>query len=144
MCVKMLGKGTLGNNAALQLASCANGKPPLSPSAQQRQMLQITRAAANKSMIIDATCCQNQRIGVNSRFVYPFPGKHLPLITLSLENCHSKLMVSEVMSFACSDLHENGVTRGKKLLKGSVKAPFFRVSQVPSDALEFSKCVRNG
>ena len=64
MCVKMLGKGTLGNNAVCQLCK-----------GQTSSLSQLNRGRCCKllkllQIIIDATCCQTQRIGVNSRFVY--------------------------------------------------------------------------
>ena len=49
-------------------------------------------------------------------------------LVLTLEAIADKLMISEVMSFACSDSCENGITKEKVLAKGSGKSHFQSIS----------------
>ena len=49
-------------------------------------------------------------------------------------------MISEVMSFVCSDSYENGITKEKVHTKGSGKLPFSEYLGFQSNGLEFSKC----
>ena len=48
-----------------------------------------------------------------------------------------KLMLSEVMSFKCSDSCENGIVRDKEFENGSDKSHF---SEFQKNVVEFSKC----
>ena len=48
---------------------------------------------------------------------------------------NDKLMISEVMSFVCSDSCENGITREKVLSKCSGKSPFSEYPWFQSNAL---------
>ena len=55
-------------------------------------------------------------------------------------------LISEVMSFVCSDSCENGqgnegiITKGKVLVKCSGKSPFSECLRFQCNGLEFSKC----
>ena len=49
-------------------------------------------------------------------------------------------MISEVMSFVCSDSCENGIAKEKVRTKGSGKLPFSEYLGFQSNGLEFSKC----
>ena len=53
---------------------------------------------------------------------------------------HHKLIISEFMSFQCSDSCENSITKVKVLAKCSGKSPFSKYLGFQSNALEFSKC----
>ena len=67
------------------------------------------------------------------------------------KTANGMLIISEVMSFVCSDSCENSITREKVLAKGSGNHLFFRlefrvsrrVLLFPSDALEFTVCPTN-
>ena len=49
-------------------------------------------------------------------------------------------MISEVISFECSDLRENGITKEKVLAKGSGKSPLSEYLGFQGNGPEFSKC----
>ena len=50
---------------------------------------------------------------------------------MQVETANDKFMISEFMSFVCTNSCENGITEEKVLAKCSGKAPFFKVSRVP-------------
>ena len=52
---------------------------------------------------------------------------------MPVENCHDKLMISEVMSFVCSDSCEKGIAKEKKCLRNAQTNHLF---QCMSDSKE--------
>ena len=82
-------------------------------------------------------CCSMEQIQASDSIIQ---GYYTIWSGQGQKTANNKLIISEVISFVCSDSCENGITKEKLLAKCSGKSPFSKYPWFQKDALDFSMC----